>query len=67
MSIETTEKKEVVRKCMGCETEDKTVHMFKGTFCNNEINEWVEEVYCNGCLANILTEGPEMVSHLEAI
>ncbi len=30
-------------------------------------DDWVEEIYCNECLANILTEEPEMVSNVEAI
>ena len=55
------------RKCMGCETESDDVHMFKGTFFDDDKAEWVEEFYCNECLANILTEEPGMVSHLEAV
>ena len=55
------------RKCLGCEEEGLLVHMFKGTFFDNDLNDWVEEVYCNTCLANILTEEPESVSDLEAI
>lgn len=54
------------RVCMGCETEDDNTHMFKGVFAGED-NEWVEEIYCNECLANIMTEEPEVVSHLEAI
>ena len=53
------------RKCMGCGDEGDGVFMFKGKFANDE-GHWVEEVYCNECLANILTESPEDVSHVEA-
>jgi len=55
------------KKCVGCEDEGEGVFMFKGKFYDDDKNEWVEEVYCNECLANILTEDPIMVSSLEAI
>lgn len=54
------------RKCLGCETTDKSTHMFKGTFIDDNNNP-VVEVYCNECLANILTEEPGMISDVEAI
>jgi len=54
------------RKCVGCEVEDAT-HMFRGRFFDHELNRYVVEIYCNECLANILTEEPEIVSDLEAI
>ncbi len=55
------------RKCMGCEVEGDEIHMFKGTFFVEDINDSAEEVYCNECLANILTEEPGMMSDVEAI
>ena len=55
------------RKCLGCETKNDAVCMFKGLFFDEEKEDYVEEVYCNECLANILNEEPEMVSELEAI
>lgn len=55
------------RMCMGCEVEDNSIFMFKGTFFDDESSEFVEEIYCNDCLANILTEEPNIISDLEAI
>ncbi len=55
------------RICVGCEVEDDNVHMFKGSFYDKEIHDSVEEIYCNECLTNILTEEPEIISDLEAI
>lgn len=55
------------RKCVGCESTDLNVHMFKGTFFDENLNDWVEETYCNECLANILTEEPKIISGVEAI
>ena len=57
----------VKRMCLGCEVEDKDIYMFKGNIYNEELDEFVEEVYCNECLANILTEEPELISNVEAI
>ena len=54
------------RVCMGCEDDSEETHMFQGVFLNDN-SEGVEEVYCNLCLANILTEEPEMISQVEAI
>lgn len=57
----------VDRKCMGCEDEGDGVFMFKGTFFNEDTKKFEVEVYCNECVANIMTEEPGMVSDLEAI
>jgi len=54
------------RKCMACGDEGEGVYMFKGRFADEEGN-WIEEVYCNECLANILTEDPASISEVEAI
>ena len=53
-------------KCVGCEVIDAS-SMFKGTFYDEEKDAFVEEIYCNECLANILTEAPEIVVDVEAI
>jgi len=55
------------RKCLGCEIENESIHMFKGKFYDEDLSEFVEEIYCNDCLANILTEEPNIISDLEAI
>ena len=55
------------RKCVGCESTDPNAHMFKGSFFDENLNKWVEEIYCNECLANVLTEDPEIISDVEAI
>lgn len=55
------------RKCVGCELTDPNAHMFKGSFFDENLNDWVEEIYCNECLANILTEEPNIISDVEAI
>ena len=68
MSLQIQEKVSTnSRKCMGCGVEDDAIFMFKGTFFDEAKDDYVEEVYCNECLANILTEEPEMISDLEAI
>ena len=41
--------------------------MFKGTFYDEEKDAFVEEIYCNECLANILIEEPDIVVDVEAI
>ena len=63
----TVNKIELVRKCVGCEAQDDNIQMFKGTFYDENLDEWVEEVYCNECLANILIEEPEIISDVEAV
>lgn len=55
----------VERKCMSCLDDSEATHMFKGTFCDE--NGSSLEVFCNECLANILTEQPGSISDLEAI
>ena len=55
------------RKCVGCESTDPNAHMFKGVFFDENLNDWVLEIYCNECLANIFTEDPEIISTVEAI
>jgi hypothetical protein len=53
--------------CMGCEGEEDSKMMFKGTFYDKEKDEYVEEYYCNICIANIMTEEPELCMDLEAL
>jgi len=55
------------RICLGCEVEGAHIHMFKGSFYDENEDEYVEEVYCNECIANIMTEDPSIVSNMEAI
>ena len=64
MSLQIQEKE---RKCIGCESTEPNAHMFRGTFFDEDLNDWVEEIYCNECLANILTEEPEIIGDVEAI
>lgn len=55
------------RKCLGCEIEDDSVFMYKGAFWDEEKGEYVEEIYCNECLANILTEDPHILVNIEQV
>lgn len=57
----------IERKCMSCLDDSEEIHMFKGKFYNEETSEFETEVFCNECLANILTEDPGSISDLEAI
>lgn len=55
------------RVCMGCETDCDATHMFKVVVLSDDLGNTGEEIYCNGCLANILTEEPEIIVSMEAI
>ncbi|KKM01505.1 hypothetical protein LCGC14_1793810 [marine sediment metagenome] len=55
------------RKCVGCETTEDHVHMFKVEIYNTESEEWIYEVHCNECVGIIMTEEPEAIHSLEAI
>ena len=61
------EKEEIERKCLGCEDTSEATHMYKCEVYDSEKESWVNEVYCNECLANILMEEPEILSTAEAI
>ncbi|KKM00457.1 hypothetical protein LCGC14_1804160, partial [marine sediment metagenome] len=43
------------RKCVGCEDESESTHMFKVNIHAAELDKWVDEVYCCECIANIMT------------
>jgi len=55
------------RFCVGCEDESEETHMFKVNIHDHELEKWVDEIYCNECVANIMTEEPGIVSYMEAI
>ncbi len=55
------------RKCVGCESTEEFVHMFKVNIYDAELDAWVDGIHCNACVANIMTEDPEVVWSLEAI
>ncbi len=55
------------RKCVGCETTEDHVFMFMVNIYDEALDKLVDEVYCNECIANIITDLPEIVSSLEAI
>jgi len=55
------------RFCIGCEDEAKETHMFKVNVYDTDLDKWVDEVYCNECVANIMTEEPEIINYMEAI
>ncbi|KKN60481.1 hypothetical protein LCGC14_0531270 [marine sediment metagenome] len=57
----------VDRKCIGCGDESESTHMFKANIHAAELDKWVDEVYCCECIANIMTDLPEIISKLEAI
>ena len=55
------------RICLGCEIDDDSSHMFKVVVLSDDLGNTEEEIYCNECLANVLTEEPEVIVSMEAI